>query len=226
MSRRWLQVSDAQVLALDGSPVQVHVQTPEQQQLEQQFEAAMAAPESEIPPPPRAEPLDPEAPYGRKADGTPKRGPGGRPPKAKRAEEPRVTSTPPAAAGVGGPVRDYGPQLDNLAGGVWNLLAMLPPTQAQAAIFKVHRPGLVYGLNLAAQQNEKVRAGVDWLTAESWLIALGMVMIPFTLQSISLWTGGDAQLREQLQAATIRDLQQMQAEQEAAFRAAAGLAAA
>ena len=79
---------------------------------EAEFHKAMAAPEmgappvAEIPAPPK---VDPEAPYGRKVDGTPKGGPGGRPP--KNADKPRVTTT---AAGPAGEMRDYTPDLVGL----------------------------------------------------------------------------------------------------------------
>jgi hypothetical protein len=74
------------------------LQTPagDKVELDHDFAAAMAAPESDEPiatAPPRR---DREAPYGRKLDGSPKAGPGGRPARSKD-DKARVTSTPSGA---------------------------------------------------------------------------------------------------------------------------------
>lgn len=189
------------------------------------FAAAMAAPEStdaEVPAPPKREAAaDAEAPYGRKADGSPKKGPGGRPPKPSRTERPRVETT---AVASGQPGRDYTEDLTGLAQGVWFLLASLPPTQAQAALFKAHRGGLVNGWNVAAQANPMIRGGVEWLTGSgTWVAAVAMATVPFVMQSIALWTGQlPAETTKSLAAATVHDLDEIRKAQEAAFAAAAG----
>lgn len=119
-----------------------------------EFSAAMvqaAAAAGEYPPPP---PRDPEAPFGRKADGTPKRGPGGRPPKDK-ATQPRVQAVPsPAAPGPGGPRPDYTQGLQELCGGVWSLLAPFAPADAGAVL--VCAPALTSSWNALAQHDPRV----------------------------------------------------------------------
>lgn len=72
------------------------LQTPEGESVkldaaEQEFNRAMAAPVTDYPAPPKKTPAD--APYGLKADGTPKRGPGGRPAKDKH-DKVRAVSGP------------------------------------------------------------------------------------------------------------------------------------
>lgn len=174
--------------------------------------------------PPKKDPADPDAPFGRTADGKPKKGPGGRPPK-KKAEQPRVTA-PTAAQG---PVRDYTQDLAEFTEGVWFLMAQLPPTQAQAAVLKQHRPALVHGWNLAAQNNATIRTGVEMVTGKAtWVAAVAMATAPFVLQSLALWTKSSEQLKkaglptkDDLAAATVRDLEQLAKDQAEAMAAAA-----
>jgi hypothetical protein len=186
---------------------------------EKAFNAAMAAPEPagppvvEIPAPPV---VDPGAPYGRTKDGQPKKGPGGRP--AKDADKPRVTTA--TAAGLTGDVRDYTPDLVGLSKSLYVVMAMIPPTQAQAALWRAAAPAMVPAWNQAAQQSEQVRAALEWLSGPgTWPVAVAAATVPFTLQSIALWRGGpNSELHKMLTEATHADLQRMAAEQEAMMR--------
>jgi hypothetical protein len=190
---------------------------------EAEFHKAMAAPEpsgstsggagAQVPAPPR---VDPEAPYGRKVDGTPKGGPGGRPP--KHADKARVTTAP--ATGPAGETRDYTPDLVGLSKSLYVVMAMIPPTQAQAALWRAAAPAMVPAWNEAAQQNEQVRAALEWLSGPgTWPVAVAAATIPFTLQSIALWRGGpNSELHKMLTEATHADLQRMAQEQEAMMR--------
>jgi hypothetical protein len=187
----------------------------------QEWATAMAAPGPDsVQAPPKK---DPDAPYGRTKDGTPKKGPGGRPSKADRAEQSRTA--PAAAVLAPASAEEFEQPLGELADSVWLLLAMTPPTQAQAALWRAHAPAVVHGFALGAAQNPAIRAGVRWLTAESWMVVLAMAVVPFALQSVALWTAPDrlGVTPADLQAATVRELQTMRAQQEAAFRAAAGV---
>lgn len=159
---------------------------------------------------------DPEAPYGRKADGTPKKGPGGRPAKhVPKAEQPRVTEAPAAD----GQQRDYSEPLAELADAVWVSMAMAPyPTlEAQAALWKAHKPGLVAGFNVAAQNNGRIRRLVEKSEKVTWVLALAGAVLPLVQQSIQLWTNPAQELEEgsgrtlvgELAAATRRDLADM-----------------
>jgi hypothetical protein len=189
---------------------------------EAQFHASLAAPEVGVPPvadmpaPPKVGDVDPEAPFGRRADGTPKKGPGGRP--AKDADKPRTTTA--ASAGVGGGARDYTPDLVGLSKSLYVVMAMIPPTQAQAALWRAAAPAMVPAWNQAAQQSPQVRAALEWLSGPgTWPVAVAAATVPFTLQSIALWRGGpNSDLHKMLTEATHADLQRMAAEQEAMMR--------
>lgn len=185
--------------------------------------AAMAAPEPAAPtvaaPPKKVD--DPEAPYGRTADGKPKKGPGGRPPKAKAEDKPRVDNVPAPVAP--GSARDYRAGLGEVAQSVWGTLAMFPPTRPQATIFKINSGGLIHAFNLGAQQNEKIRAGVEWLVAEAWIMALVGACAPFALQTFFLWTAPDRlpMSKDELAAQCVADLLELAKQDEEAMRAAA-----
>lgn len=186
---------------------------------EADFRAAMAAPEpgasaaAEMPAPAK---VDPAAPYGRTKEGQPKKGPGGRP--AKDADKPRVTTS--TSGGNAGDLRDYTPDLVGLSKSLYVVMAMIPPTQAQAALWRAHAPAMVPAWNTAAQQSEQVRAALDWLSGPgTWPVAVAAATVPFALQSIALWRGGSqSELHQALTAATLADLERMAQEQQAMMR--------
>jgi hypothetical protein len=186
------------------------------------FHASLAAPEPGVPAtvdapaPPKVGDVDPEAPYGRRADGTPKKGPGGRP--AKDADKPRTTTA--GSAGVAGATRDYTPDLVGLSQSLYVVMAMIPPTQAQAALWRMHAPAMVPAWNMAAQQNQQVRAALEWLSGPgTWPVAVAAATVPFALQSVALWrNGSNSEMHQALTAATLADLQRMKEEQETMMR--------
>jgi hypothetical protein len=180
-----------------------------------EFARAMAAPaagDPEAPPPPEIG-ADPEAPFGRKVDGTPKRGRGGRPPTRERAR------TEPGPAALSGPQkpgkgggqqpeagRDYSAGLSDLTEVIWLALAGLPiPGEAarircrvQAAVIKDNQAGLVGGVNILAQHNAAVRWGVEHLAAGggAWIFPAALALMPFAVQTSMLWrapVNGDMQ---------------------------------
>ncbi len=157
-----------------GEPIDVPpVATPTP---DQEWAAAMAAPEpdeKQAPAPPKK---DPEAPYGRRADGTPKKRPGGRPPKAKqqvKAEKPRTQSAR----------TDFTEPLDDVARLAWGVLAVTAP--ADAAAVKTHAPGMVKAWNALAQENQAVARGIEWLTTGSAYGAVVMATVPLVLQVLA-----------------------------------------
>lgn len=191
------------------------------------FHAAMAAPEPggpAAPSPPPPPPVDPDAPYGRRADGTPKKGPGGRPP--KDADRPRVTDQAPAAAG--GQARDYTEGLAQLAGIVHLGLLTQQRTHAHAALWRGTSPQMVAAWNAAAQQNAMVRTGVEYLAGSSvgWVIGVTVATMPFAQGCYALWKDPESEAAKKLAASSRDDLERAAAMQEAAMLAAAGVRAA
>lgn len=134
-----------------------------------QAQAADDAAEAAAPPK-----KDPDAPYGRTKDGKPKRGPGGRPAKAK-ADQPRV-----AAKAAGGTPKDFTQPLTEVVQLAWGVLATTSP--ADAAAVKTAGPGLVSAWNNLAQENATVARGIEWLTTGSAYGAVVMATAPLVLQ--------------------------------------------
>jgi hypothetical protein len=180
-----LATADGQVLNLDQS--------------EQAFAAAMAAPrgdEPEHPAPPRRD-VDPDAPYGRKVDGSPKKAPGGRPPKARVIEAPRGAERPQEPRKTAAPAADYSEGLSEFFQGVWMAAAAIPMpdgdvrirVRAQAAVLKANAGGLVQGVNAMAQHNSTIRWGVEKLTMGSagWVLPAMFAIAPFAVQTAQVW---------------------------------------
>lgn len=147
---------------------------------ERAFNAAMAAPEPtdpEAPAPPPKAPEDPQAPYGRKADGSPKKGPGGRPPKPKpRMQSPKASQAPKTG-------KDFREPLTDVMRLGWGVLAVASP--ADAAALKIHGPGMVEAWNALAQENAQVAKGIMWLTTGSAYSAVVMATMSMVLQVLT-----------------------------------------
>jgi hypothetical protein len=201
-------------------------------------DAGMASPPAP-PPPPRRDPDAPHgrddqgqplAPYGSKADGTPRIKPAGpgRAGKAAQGEQggpggavdkPRVTvAAPPPGAAQAAAGRDFGPQLDDLVEGSWALLSSLPipwagvriRIHAQAAILHMNKPGLVRGGNVIAQHSPPFASKVDALTTggAAWMLPALFALAPFVGQSLAMWRSPAA-----------GDIERLAGSNELAFRA-------
>lgn len=181
--------------------------------------AADAAASPSAPPPPRKErPPDatPEAPWGFKADGTPRKGPPG--PGRPRtipdgADKPRVTDQPLPSAPSGGPANlqpaagaDYSDQIGGALTMVWMGMAGVPWTRAHAAVLRNSTPSLVPAWNSAAQQNATVRRYVLKLSGEgswAWVIPVTIATTPLVM---AMWqVTRDPELRATLAAQTEKE---------------------
>lgn len=105
--------------------------------------------------------VDPEAPYGRHPDGSPKKSNGGRPAgsgtrkstgKRRRLTPPRP-STPRKAAGK---AEDFRPGLNGIVGAVTLALTRVSPLDAAALAMR--SDGLVEAVNQVAQEQAQIRA--------------------------------------------------------------------
>jgi hypothetical protein len=172
--------------------------------VDQEFAAAMAAPpatDPEAPAPPDIG-ADPGAPFGRRVDGQPKKGRGGRPPKepARTAPGSAALSGPQKPAkdkGQAEPGRDYSQGLSDFTEVVWLALAGLPipgderriRCRVQAAVLKTNQAGVVGGVNIVAQHNGAVRWGVEKLAGGggAWIFPAALALMPFAVQTTMLW---------------------------------------
>jgi hypothetical protein len=176
--------------------------------VEQEFARAMAAPvgtDPEAPSPPDVGPLDPAAPYGYKADGTPKKGPGGRPPhdKARTTNAPKAIrgSEKPPDGSKGktqpAPAATYAAGLSEFLAGIELALAVLPipkddvrvHARYQAAVLEQTGDGLAKGVGMCAEHNGMVRWGVEKVTqgGGAWVFPAAMAITPFAVSTAMLW---------------------------------------
>ncbi|WP_433478139.1 hypothetical protein ACQPZP_14560 [Spirillospora sp. CA-142024] len=134
--------------------------------------AADSKPTEKAPSPPKKDP----APYGYKADGTPKKAAGR--PKKDEATKPRVQSPKGAQA-----KKDYTADLTGLVQTLWGATAAFAP--ADAGAIQVHGPGLVKAWNDLAAENAQVAKGIEWLTTGSAYGAVVMTTAPLVLQLLA-----------------------------------------
>lgn len=155
----------------DGAPVDIGPAAdaePDAEWVDHMREAARTADETEHAAPAKK---DADAPYGRKADGTPKKRPG-RSPKNDAASKPRVQRRSKTAAPTsGGEPKDYRPQLDDAFTGAWGVACI--GNQADAGAIYVSKPALIQTCNAAAQQSPTFARGVEFVTSYT---AVGMAI--------------------------------------------------
>lgn len=162
----------------DGKPVNVD------QAAQQEFARAMSAPETDDEQAPAPPKRDKDAPYGYKADGTPRKGPQGRRPKDDDGSgAPRVKApSPKQAAGPKASV-DFTKELTGLTQLAWGVLATISPADAGAV--RLVGPGMVTAWNGLAQENAQVARGIEWLTSGSAYGAVVMATAPLVLQILA-----------------------------------------
>jgi hypothetical protein len=171
--------------------------------VDQEFAAAMAAPsadEPEHPAPPDLPPPDPEAPYGRKLDGTPKKAPGGRPAKSRTTTQKAIGAGPQGdakGARAAPEAATYAKGLEELFAGIALALAVLPVPQdevrircrVQAEVLKSTGDGLAAGVGMCAEHNGVARWAVEKLTkgGGAWVFPAALAIAPFGAQTYLLW---------------------------------------
>jgi hypothetical protein len=211
-----------QLLGPDGQPVDLAA-------AEDTFNAAMAAPadgeKPDYPAPPRR---DEEAPFGRKADGTPRArraGPGR--PRDDKARTGSVPKAPPKGkpGAPAGPPGDYTEVLSGFGQAVWMALAAVPVphTQAFAAVWQVQLDAEVAAWNTAAQQDANVRRAVERLAGgPTWIVGVAVATAPLVGGAIALARDEKirGELAEQTQAEFGKLIGKMAAEQDQAQAAA------
>lgn len=136
-------------------------------------EAARTADASEHDAPPRK---DPEAPYGHKADGTPKKRAGRPATSGNAAAAPRIAKRGKAPSPPLDATKDYRPALTDFWSGIWSAACI--GSQADAGAIYVATPALVTTWNAAAQQSKLGRSIVDNVTSKTALaMAFGATLM-------------------------------------------------
>ena len=177
------------LMTTDGKPVPLEVVS-----AEREFNAAMAAPEGDVPAPRK---MTAEAKEAIRTQ--PKRSPRARPDKTEKA---RVV--PSASQKVD---KDFTEDVQGITQGLWLTAASIPPTQAYAAIIKLNQPALVASLNQGAQNNAAVRGYVEKMSSGSggmWMVSLGVTVANMGMQTLQLMK--DPQLRRDMAAQTRQEL--------------------
>lgn len=186
-----------QLATAEGDPIDL-------EHVEREFAAAMAAPPADDPEAPAPPDIgtDPEAPFGRRLDGKPKKGRGGRPPKepSRTQAAPKALTGPQKGGKPGGDpgtARDYSEGLSGFTEVLWLALAGLPigreplrtRCRVQAAVLKTEQAGLISGVNIMAQHNGVIRWGVEKLATgdAAWIFPAALALMPFAVQTSMLW---------------------------------------
>lgn len=172
---------------LDGKPLDLEA-------AEQAFNAAMAAPESEVPAPRK---MTAEAKAAVKD--SPRK-----PPKPRTASEKARTTTTSQKSD-----KDFTEDLQGITTGLWLTAASVPYTQAYAALVKLNQPALVAQLNQAAKNNATVRTNIEKLSSGGggmWMLGLGVTAANMSMQALQI--ARDPELRKQMAEQTRADLQQ------------------
>lgn len=200
---------------------------------DREFAAAMAAPsgdDPEAPGPPDIGPVDPDAPYGRKVDGSPKKAPGGRPPKPRTTTQKALPAGGSDKDGKGGKdagdATTYAKGLEEFLAGVALALAVLPVPQdelrvrlrVQAHVLRETGDGLAAGLGTCAEHNSVARWAVEKLTkgGGAWVFPAALAVAPFAVQTVAVWK---APVEGDMRAAADRIQEQAMAE----FKASMGM---
>lgn len=143
------------------------------------FAEAMAAPAAgeapEYSAPPRR---DPEAPYGRRVDGTPKAKPGQKG-RSVGNEKARVRSGQPVAAAA---PKDRTEVLGGLLQLISIPLMAVPELRPDAAALAMHGPGVVTALNTAASADPRLGGLIDRLVTVGPYGALVAAVVPLAAQ--------------------------------------------
>ena len=188
------------------------------QALDSALEDDAAKAPAQAPPPKRQPPADatPDAPWGFKADGSPRKGPPGpgRPRKdaasAPRTEEPSSEVARSAPADV-----SYAQQVSDALTVGWMVLAAIPYTKPQAAVLHDGMPAMVPAWDQAARQNTAVRKYVLKLSGDgswAWIVPVAVSTMPVLMGMWQALTAGK-DLRAALAAQTDQHLQDFVIEQ-------------